>query len=57
MEKFNDPSFNPSTNVYPELHDMFAKPIELKYDDAPTPATPDKIKDQLADARAKLILV
>eukprot|EP00978_Attheya_sp_CCMP212_P046550 scaffold398330_cov24-Attheya_sp.AAC.1 len=41
-EKFNDSAFNPTTEALPNLHEYFANPIELKFEDAPTPTSPDK---------------
>jgi len=50
-KKYNDPAFNPSTLILPDLHEDFAKEIKLLHKYAPTPVTPEKIKDQLADVR------
>jgi hypothetical protein len=55
--KFNDPTFNPTSLVLADLHEDFSKEIRLLYTSAPIPVTPDKIKDHLADTRAKCTLV
>jgi hypothetical protein len=49
--------FNPTTNVYPDLHEDFKNPIVLRFEDAPTPTTAEKIKSKLADVRSKLCRV
>jgi hypothetical protein len=54
---FNNPSFNPTTSMYPELHEDFKYPIMLLHSDAPTPVTAQKIKEKLADSRAKLVVI
>jgi hypothetical protein len=53
---FNDPSFNPTTKIYSDLHDDFNRSIELLYINAPR-VTPQKIKEKMADIRAKLVIV
>eukprot|EP00957_Ditylum_brightwellii_P019649 1482328-Ditylum_brightwellii.AAC.1 len=55
--KFNDPGFNPTTEALSNLHEYFAHLIKLKFEDAPTPTSPDKVKDKLADVRAKLVIL
>jgi hypothetical protein len=55
-EKFNDPEYNPHTTIYPNLHDDCRWSIELKASEAPI-ATPQKIKEKLADVRAKLVII
>lgn len=54
---FNDNQFNPETHVYPDLHEDFKSPIKLLFKDAPTPATPQKIKEKIADIRARLVVI
>lgn len=56
-ELFNDSGFNPETNIYSELHEDFNYPIKLFHKDAPTPTTPQKIKEKIADIRARLVVV
>jgi hypothetical protein len=46
------------TDCLPDLHSMFADPIELRFDDMPGGAlTADDVKARLGDARAKMIMV
>jgi hypothetical protein len=54
---YNDPDFNPVTSVYKDLHTDFSVSIELLYKNAPCPVTPSKIKEKLADVRAKLVIL
>lgn len=54
--KYNDPSFEPVSNVYLDLHDDFMSPIVLRQEDAPF-VSPDKIKDKLSSARCKALRV
>jgi hypothetical protein len=54
---YNSPGFNPTTSIYPDLHSDFKDEIYLPYIDAPTPVTPDKIKEKLGNLRAKLLQV
>jgi hypothetical protein len=55
-EKYNDESFVPSTNVYLDLHNDFAKTIQLPQSICPT-ATPDSIKDKLQGCRSELAIM
>jgi hypothetical protein len=55
-DKYNDQDYHPVTTTYPNLHDDFRWGIELHASDAPT-ATPSKIKEKLADVRAKLVII
>jgi hypothetical protein len=57
VKTFNDSTFNPTTEALPNLDEYFVNPIELKFEDAPTPTSPDKVKDKLADVRAKLVIL
>jgi hypothetical protein len=46
------------TDCLPDLHSMFADPIELRFDEMPGGAlTADDVKARLGDARAKMIMV
>jgi hypothetical protein len=56
-ERFNSPEFNPTTNVYPNLHSDFAASIELPFGDAPTPVTAMKIKEKFGETRSHLVRV
>jgi hypothetical protein len=56
-ERFNSPEFNPTTNVYPDLHSDFAQSIELPFDTAPTPVTAMKIKEKFGEVRSHLVRV
>jgi len=51
---YNDPGFNPVTASFPDLHDDFRSSIVLSANVSPT-VTADKIKDKLANCRAKLL--
>jgi hypothetical protein len=55
-ERYNNYSYNPWTTTYPDLHDDFRRSIRLGREDAPT-TTPVKIKEKLADVRAKLVIM
>jgi len=54
---YNNQNFNPTTSSFPDLHSDFAEPISLPASEAPIPVNAEKIKLQLADARAKLTMV
>jgi hypothetical protein len=53
---YNDPQYNPYTTAYPNLHSDFSNQIRLLSTDAPF-VTASKIKDKLADVRAKLVII
>ena len=53
---YNDPEFNPSTTIYPDLHPNFTKPINLNEKDCPG-ITPQKVKSKIAESRAKVALL
>ncbi len=55
--KYNDPNFNPVSEELNDLHDDYTSPIDLCYSGAPTPTTPNKIKDVLTNCRAKLTII
>ena len=54
---YNSATFNPTTACLPDLHSDFGRAIPLLASEAPIPVSPDKIRAQLADARAKLTIV
>jgi hypothetical protein len=51
--KYNDPSSQPTTECYPELHDDYREEIDLG-SDFPF-VTPDKIKTKVAEFRANIV--
>ena len=53
---FNNPDYNPTTNVYSDLHAIFSYPIELTQSSCPT-VTPQKIKEKLSESRAKVVML
>lgn len=54
---YNNPTFNPETHIYSELHADFNQPIKILFKDAPTPVTPHKIKEKIADIQARLVVI
>jgi len=57
--KFNDPSFQPCSNIYVDLHDYFLDSYDLfDTDEQSLPlVTPNKIKDQVATVRVKALFI
>ena len=56
-QKFNDPSFVPMSLGVPSLHEDFATPIPLDFDESIGLISPDQVKSRFADTKTKLTLV
>jgi hypothetical protein len=55
--KFNSEDFRPESEVFPNLHNDFAEPINLSLHKCPGKVTTDQVKVWIADRKAKLVLL
>jgi hypothetical protein len=55
--KFNSEEFVPESEVFPNLHNDFAEPIDLSLQKCPGKVTTDQVKVWIADRKAKLVLL
>lgn len=56
-DKFNDTAFAPTLFGLPSLHEEFANPIVLVFEEATGPISQDQVKTRFADVKTKLALV
>jgi hypothetical protein len=56
-DKFNDPSFLPSTEILPELHGDYEDSVDLRRSNCPCDLTSDQVKSWVASHKTKLLLL
>jgi hypothetical protein len=56
-DKFNDKTLSFTTEILPELHEMFSEPIELSFDKMPGPTNAEQMKKKVAACWAMLVAI